>query len=86
MPTAKILGTIYLTPHHTKDSEMAVSDPSGDEAGVPEIEITPAMIEAGIAALYRFNISEPTRPEMDRAIEATFRAMHLARYGYFPSA
>lgn len=39
-------GTIYLTPHHTKDREAAVSDLS-DGTGAPEIEITPAMIEAG---------------------------------------
>lgn len=41
----------------------------------PEIEVTPAMIEAGVDTLYRFDITEPVRPDMDEAVKAVFLAM-----------
>jgi hypothetical protein len=41
--------------HDPKYSKAAVSDLSGDETGAPEIEITPAMIEAGLGPLFSFD-------------------------------
>jgi hypothetical protein len=69
-------GIMYLTPHDTKHRETAVSDPSGDEAGAPEIEITPLMLRLGIAALcgyYREFDSE------ESAVTNIFRAMERGR-------
>ena len=43
-----------MTPH---DTSCRVGDASGDlpDAGAPEVEITPAMIEAGVNVLKSFN-------------------------------
>ena len=40
-----------MTPQAPADSNCPVSDPSS-EAGAPEIEVTPEMIEAGVRALW----------------------------------
>jgi hypothetical protein len=44
-----------------------------------ELEITPEMIEAGRERLYEFEITDPSRDEMNEAVKAVFRAMLLAR-------
>ena len=43
---------MYLTPHGAKYSKPSVSDLS--EAGAPEIEVTPAMIEAGAEVVWAY--------------------------------
>jgi hypothetical protein len=50
---------------------------SEELAGAPEheIEVTPAMIEAGREALYDFDIMEPYEEEMRKAVAAVYRAM-----------
>jgi len=50
------------------------------EAGAPEdeIEISAAMIEAGLGALYRFHINDPDDDEMRRAVVAVFKSMFKA--------
>ncbi len=49
---------------------------------VPKIEITPEMIEAGMAEFYGHPVAanEPTEDEVRTAIGATFEAMALAAY------
>jgi hypothetical protein len=59
----------------TTDSKRSVSDLS--EAGAPgEIEVTPAMIEAGVAALYESCVIEnPLRAADRSAVRRIFLAM-----------
>jgi len=62
----------------TTDRHQAVSDLS--EAGAPEIEITPAMIEAGVTALYDSGSIENPLALADRnLVRAVFLAMLSAR-------
>jgi hypothetical protein len=41
----------YLTPHTAKCSSESADGTDLPEAGAPEIEVTPAIIEAGVSAL-----------------------------------
>lgn len=43
-----------------------------------EIEVTPAMIEAGLSALFRIDIAAVDLDEMRLALAEAFRAMVLA--------
>jgi hypothetical protein len=52
---------------------------SKEGVGAPEIEITPEMIEVGILALTRFDIYEPTTPELEAAVASVFLAMLRAQ-------
>jgi hypothetical protein len=58
------------------DSPVDIEDDSRS-AGAPEqeIEVTPEMIEAGLATLYEFDITEPFESEMREAVAAVYRAM-----------
>lgn len=71
-PTAYPLpegGVIYLT------ERSAMTDDSTGQAGA-EIEITPAMIEAGVAVLWRYNPNDDVASDAVREIiDTVFRAM-----------
>jgi hypothetical protein len=47
----------------------SVGDRPATKSRIEEIEVTPEMIEAGLAALYRFPITEPFESEMSKAVE-----------------
>jgi hypothetical protein len=47
----------------------SVGDRPATKSRIEEIEVTPEMIEAGLAALYRFPITEPFESEMRKAVE-----------------
>ena len=42
---------------------------------VPEIEVTPEMIEVGVEELYCHDIMEPTDEAMKKAVSAVYRVM-----------
>jgi hypothetical protein len=67
-----------LTPQDTKDSERPVSALSA-EAGAPEeIEIAPAMIDAGASVLYESGAIEHPMEDFDRnLVRKIFLAMVL---------
>jgi hypothetical protein len=44
------------------------------ESSETEIEVTPAMIEAGLERLYEFDITQPDPAELRLAVEAVLRA------------
>lgn len=44
-----------------------------------EIEITPEMIEAGLAELWNHDITEPREDEMREAVRSVYSAMHKSR-------
>jgi hypothetical protein len=48
--------------------------PEAEPSGM-EIEITPAMIEAGRETLYTFDIMHPVESEMSDAVRAVFLSM-----------
>jgi hypothetical protein len=64
-----------LTPHTTNPSDQAVSACIASEAGAPEV--TPAMVEAGVAALCASNEDFEDRGDI---AEKVFLAMWLARF------
>jgi hypothetical protein len=66
---------MHLTYHESARHTSPASDVDASEAGAPEIEITPAMIEAGISPLYRFNRNRDER----EAVAEIYRAMELAK-------
>jgi hypothetical protein len=59
-------------------SDLLMSEPNvtTKEADAPEIEITPAMIEAGVEAFCAFDRFYDTRAEI---VAGVFRAMEAAR-------
>jgi hypothetical protein len=50
------------------------------ELSETEIEITPAMIEAGLSKLYEFDITQPDPDELRIAVAAVYRAAHAVRH------
>jgi hypothetical protein len=69
-----------------KREKRVLSDyPAGDRPALPtgtapaeaetEIEVTPAMADAGLNTLYGFHITEPDDDEMREAVSAVFKAM-----------
>jgi hypothetical protein len=64
---------------YTADSNAAASDLTA-EAGAPEIEITPAMIEAGVAVLWESGAVENPNEDADRSlVQKIFVAMAALR-------
>ena len=58
---------------------MTIGSSRPDRAAVPEIEVTPAMVEAGVSALHASGAVEHPL-EADRLVVAeVFRQMALAR-------
>ena len=70
------MGIIYLTPHGTKYSSEP-AEGNAPEAGAPEIEVTPAMIEAGAEVVWQsFSDTEPYGSSFARDVaERVFRVM-----------
>jgi hypothetical protein len=60
-------------------SEPAESTDSAPEAGAPETEITPEMVEAGLEELWAHPITEPTEAEMRIAVTCVVRAALSSR-------
>jgi hypothetical protein len=50
-----------------------------DEVATNEIEVTPEMIEVGLATLYEFPITEPFEDEMRKAVCAVYKSMSSIR-------
>jgi hypothetical protein len=68
-----------MTPQHTNDRDTAVSD-STSEAGAPEIEITPEMIEEGVRVLWESGAVENPNEDADRSlVQKIFVAMAALR-------
>lgn len=63
---------IRMTPHTKNAKADAAPDDTSFGAGAPEIEVTPAMIEAGVDKLSEFDLEQPSREELRRALRAAF--------------
>ena len=73
---AAVSGTIRLTYHRLGVTKMADRPANPDK----EIEITPAMIEAGVEKTYYFDTSEPmSDEEKHRFVVDIFKSMLSAR-------
>jgi hypothetical protein len=61
---------------------------SGDRPAeeLDKVEITPEMIEAGLAELYRHDITVPFRAEMMVAVKQVYRSMCSVRPGFSDEA
>jgi hypothetical protein len=71
------VGNIRLAPQAPTDSKRPVSALSA-EAGAPDVEVTPAMIEAGVAAFYEEAVcgwDNPGTNDVKRVLAAVFAAM-----------
>jgi len=54
-------------------------EPKGAAGPEHEIEVTPAMIEAGVNELFGFSITEPSELEMREAVKAVYTIMESRR-------
>jgi hypothetical protein len=63
---------MHLTYHDSDRHTSVVSGASASEAGAPEIEVTPAMIDAGLAELMQFSREGDIYEER---VTAIYRAM-----------
>jgi hypothetical protein len=66
---------MHLTYHDSPPKTSPALPASPGDAGAPEIEITPAMIEAGIEELSLFDLHDPARWK----VPCVYRAMEAAR-------
>lgn len=66
---------MHLTYRDSGGHSSPVSTANAEEAGAPDIEVTPAMIEAGLAELYGFDRETCIAEE---AVVAIFRKMMAA--------
>ena len=71
------LGIIYLRPHAKYSSELAEGALSPEAGAAPEIEVTPAMIEAGAAALWEFETTVQSKRLVLEVYSAMVRAAIL---------
>ena len=69
-----------MTPY-PRDIVKGGESADGGEAGAPEIEISPEMIEAGVDVLFSFPITDPSESEMRMAVGAVFVAMSNRKLG-----
>lgn len=75
----KRAGNIYLTPHAPKYSPDS-AEGLAPEAGARDVEVTPAMIDAGLSKLYEFDFTQPDPDELREAVASVYRAAHEARH------
>jgi hypothetical protein len=77
------VGIIRFTPQHTIGSSGAAE--STDSAGAPEIEVTPAMIDAGAEVIWRCFCEEIPYGSSygEHVADQVFRAMDASRGASF---
>jgi hypothetical protein len=75
---------MHLTYHPNNEHNEHASTTDSVEAGAPAdtIIVTPEMIEAGLVALYNFDIMHPMEAEMREAVKAVFLSMLQSRQKY----